>query len=39
MAYKKQKKTTFQKVVMVIVWLMLILTIFAAIATAVSVFL
>jgi hypothetical protein len=38
MAYKKQQKTTFQKVVMLTVWLMLILTVFAAVAAAVSVF-
>ncbi|WP_172209487.1 DUF4044 domain-containing protein [Lactococcus hodotermopsidis] len=38
MAYKKEQKSTFQKVVMIIVWLMLILTIFTAVAMAVSVF-
>ena len=38
MAYKNKQKTTFQKVVMIIVWLMLILTVFAAVAAALTVF-
>ena len=38
MAYKKKQKTTFQKVVMIIVWLMLNLTVFAAVAAALTVF-